>query len=123
MKFLLDTHVLLWSLHEPEKLDARRLEQIEDRSNTVFVSSVSVAEICIRCSLGRLSVEGDLLSAVQESGFEWLDFTAEEALLLKDLPYHHKDPFDRMLVVQSLKRGLPLMTDDGKLEAYGCRLI
>ena len=123
MTFLLDTHILLWSLHEPDKLTADRAQQIEDRSNRVYVSSVSIAEIAINCSTGRLKVDGDLLAAVQESGFEWLDFTAAEAVLLKDLPFHHKDPFDRMLVAQSLARDLPLMSDDENLRPYGCRLI
>ena len=123
MKFLLDTHILLWSLHEPEKLTHERVRQIEDSSNTAYVSSVNIAEIAIKCSLGKLNVDADLLSAVEESGFEWMSFTPAEAILLKDLPYHHKDPFDRMLVAQSLSRELPLMSDDRKFQLYGCRLI
>ena len=123
MTFLIDTHILLWSLHEPEKLTLERRQQIEDRSNTVYVSSVSIAEIAIKCSLGRLTVDADLLSAVQDGGFEWLDFTAAEAIMLRDLPYHHRDPFDRMLVAQSLTNDVPLMSDEGKLEPYGCRLM
>lgn len=110
-------------MHEPEKLGGDRTLQLRDRSNTVYVSAVSIAEIAIKCSLGKLSVSGDLLAAIEDSGFEWLDFRAEEAIVLKDLPYHHRDPFDRMLVAQSLTQNLPLMSDDGKLRAYGCHLI
>ena len=87
------------------------------------MSAVNALEIAVKCSMGRLVVERDLLSAVEESGFEWLSFTPEEALLLKDLPFHHRDPFDRVLVVQSLHNDLRLMSDDRKLEPYGCQLI
>lgn len=83
MKFLLDTHILLRSLQEPEALEGERLRMLRDRANVVLVSSVSVAEIAIKCSLGKLRVEGDLIPAIQDSGFEWLDFCAEEAIALK----------------------------------------
>jgi PIN domain nuclease of toxin-antitoxin system len=123
MTFLLDTHIFLWSLGEPEKLTAGRTRQIQDRSNTVYVSAVSVAEIAIKCSLNKLAVDADILSASEASGFEWLDFKASEAILLKDLPYHHRDPFDRMLVAQSLANDLPVMTEDARFASYGCRLM
>ena len=123
MKFILDTHILLQSLNEPERLGPERTRELKDRSNTAYVSSVSIAEIAIKCSLGKLAVEGDLLSAVEDCGFEWLEFTPQEAIVLKDLPFHHRDPFDRMLVAQSLTRDLPLMTDDQKLGHYGCGMI
>ena len=64
MKFILDTHILLQALHEPEKLSAERVRQLRDRSNTAYVSSVSIAEIAIKCSLGKLRVEGDLLAVM-----------------------------------------------------------
>ena len=123
MTILLDTHILLWALGHPERLSGERRQRIQDRSNTVLVSAVNIAEIAIKSSLGKLEIEGDLLAAVQDAGFDWLDFTPAEAALLRDLPYHHRDPFDRMLVVQSMENDLFLMTDDRKLDPYGCRLI
>ena len=82
MKLLLDTHILLHALAEPERLTRERSELIEDPANVVFVSAVSIAEIAIKVSIGKLSVEVDLISAVVAAGFRWLDFSAREALQL-----------------------------------------
>ena len=60
---------------------------------------------------------------VEKSGFEALDFRSEDALLLKDMPFHHRDPFDRMLIAQSLANQYPIVTDDQAFRAYDCRLI
>ena len=123
MRLLLDTHILLHALTEPERLARKRSESIESPANAVFVSAVSIAEIAIKVSIGKLHIDVDLLSAVEEAGFEWLDFSPREALQLAELPLHHRDPFDRMLVVQSQANDLALVTDDSKLADYDCRIL
>ncbi|MFW5689177.1 MAG: type II toxin-antitoxin system VapC family toxin [Spirochaetota bacterium] len=123
MTVLLDTHVLLWALADPERLSDSRRRILEDRSNTVLVSAVNAAEIAIKASIGKLTFDDDLLALVDETGFEWIGLTAEEAMMLRTLPPHHRDPFDRMLVCQALSREVPLVTDDPKIEAYGCRVV
>ena len=123
MKLLLDTHILLYALTEPERLVRKRSESIENPANAVFVSAVSIAEIAIKASIGKLRVDIDLLAAVDEAGFEWLDFSPQEAMQLAELPLHHRDPFDRMLVVQSKVNNLTLVTDDSKLADYDCRIL
>ena len=123
MRLLLDTHILLHVLTEPERLARKRSESIENPANAVFVSAVSIAEIAIKVSIGKLRVDVDLLSAVEDAGFEWLDFSPREALQLAKLPLHHRDPFDRMLVVQSQANDLALVTDDSKLADYDCRIL
>ena len=123
MTVLLDTHILLWALAEPDRLDDARRQLVEDRSNTVYVSSVNAAEIAIKVSIGKLTLDGELLSLVDEAGFNWIDFTAGEAMLLRSPPFHHRDPFDRMLVCQALFRGIPLMTDDPNIAPYGCDVV
>ncbi|TVQ26461.1 MAG: type II toxin-antitoxin system VapC family toxin [Spirochaetaceae bacterium] len=123
MTFLLDTSILLWALAEPDRLDDARRQLVEDRSNTVYVSSVNAAEIAIKVSIGKLTLDGELLSLADEAGFDWIDFTPGEAMLLRSLPFHHRDPFDRMLVCQSLFRGIPLMTDDTNIAPYGCNVV
>jgi len=123
MKLLLDTHILLHALTEPERLARARSDAIENPANAVFVSAVSIAEIAIKVSIGKLQVDVDLLSAVEDAGFEWLDFGPREAMRLAELPLHHRDPFDRMLVVQSQAYDLALVTDDGKLADYDCRIL
>lgn len=123
MKLILDTHVLLLALSEPERLDRGRRQLIEDRSNAIYVSSVSAAEIAIKSSIGKLAFAGDLLALVEETGFEWIDLSAAEAARLQTLPFHHRDPFNRMLICQALERDLPIMTGDAMFERYGCGVV
>ena len=127
MKLLLDTHILLHALTEPERLSRRRREAIENAANAVFASAISIAEIGIKVSIGKLHLDidvgVDLLPSVDEAGFEWLDFSPREAIQLAELPLHHRDPFDRMLIVQSRINDLTLVTDDSKIADYDCRIL
>jgi PIN domain nuclease of toxin-antitoxin system len=77
----------------------------------------------IKSSIGKLDCSFNPVELAETSGFELLDFTAEDALLLKDLPFHHKDPFDRMLISQSILNNFPIITDDQKFEFYDCKII
>jgi PIN domain nuclease of toxin-antitoxin system len=123
MRIILDTHLFLWALCDPGRIgDARRAE-IETLSNTVYVSAISIAEMMIKASLGKLDIGFDPVAAAGDSGFEILAFEGQEAVQLRDLPFHHRDPFDRMIIAQSLTKNYPIMTDDAKFRLYGCRLI
>jgi len=123
MKIIIDTHIFLWALAEPEKIDVAKRIELETRSNTIYVSAISIVEIMIKSSLGKLAINFDPVDMVEKSGFELLDFSAEDALPLKDLPFHHKDPFDRMLIAQSMARKYAIMTQDTKFHLYGCDLL
>jgi len=101
MNIILDTHIFLWALSEPDKITSNKCSAIEDLSNTIYVSAVSIAEIMIKASVGKLKMEFDPMAAAEESGFLFLDFSGRAALLLKDMPFHHKDPFDRMHFCQN----------------------
>ena len=123
MKLLLDTHIFLWALSDPSKIDKGRRDQIELLSNTIYVSSISVTELMIKSSLGKLTIDFDVVEMIEKSGFEQLDFTANDALKLKEMPFHHKDPFDRMLIAQATANGFFIMSDDNKFSLYDCKLI
>lgn len=123
MKLIIDTHIFLWALSEPSKIDAKRRNILELQTNIVFVSSVTIAELMIKTSIGKLQIQFDPVDLAIQSGFELLDFTGQDALFLKDLPFHHRDPFDRMLISQSLATRYPLMTDDNKIKRYTCKII
>jgi PIN domain nuclease of toxin-antitoxin system len=123
VKLLLDTHIFLWAIADPGRLSATQRREIEDPINTVYLSSVSVSELAIKASLGKLSFDFDLLAIAEKSGFELLDFSASDALLLKDLPFHHRDPFDRMLIVQAQARDLFIATQDTTFALYDCRVL
>jgi PIN domain nuclease of toxin-antitoxin system len=123
MKIIIDTHIFLWALSEPSKLEKSKRDQIELLSNTIYVSSISVTEIMIKASIGKLTIDFDVLEMIEKSGFEQLDFTATDALGLKEMPFHHKDPFDRMLISQAQANGFFIMSDDSKFTMYDCKLI
>ena len=101
----------------------RQKKTLESRANTIYLSSISVAEIMIKASLSKLRFDHDPISCAEQLGFELLDFSATDAVLLKVLPFHHRDPFDRMLVAQSLAQNTKLMSDDRRFHYYDCDLL
>lgn len=119
MRILIDTHILLWWLANDQRLSSRHKTLIADPANQVLVSSISVAEISIKASLGKLEAPTDGILAIKESGLDLLPFSAAAAEALRDLPWHHRDPFDRMLVAQALADNLLLLSADPKVELYG----
>ena len=117
-RLLLDTQVVLWALggHRRLSREARRLIEAAD----VLVSAASIWEIAIKASVGRLDADPAAVSAaLAPSGFGELPVTAEHAVRVASLPQHHRDPFDRLLVAQSLVEGLVLLTSDSQLTRYG----
>ena len=123
VKIILDTHIFLWTLSCPDKIGPTRIIEIETLANTVYISSISIAEIMIKASLGKLEIDFDPIEMTERSRFEFLDFRAEDAVILKNLPFHHKDPFDRMLIAQSMAHKYCIMSDDSKFQPYDCKLI
>jgi PIN domain nuclease of toxin-antitoxin system len=123
VKILLDTHIFLWALAEPERIASARRMELESLANVIYVSSISIAEIMIKASIGKLDVQFNPVDEAKICGFELLDFRGEDALVLGPLPFHHRDPFDRMLIAQSLGNRIPIMTDDAAFSSYDCKLI
>ena len=123
MKLLLDTHTFLWALSEPNRLSKKQIAAMVDPTNRVYVSSISITEIAIKASLGKLELSFDPIDAAERSGFEMLDFSAKDALPLKDLPFHHRDPFDRMLITQAISHKLIFVTQDSLMDPYDFRTL
>ncbi len=123
MKIILDTHIFLWAVAMPERLTKRQKEIIQRRSNQIFVSSVTITEIMIKASIGKIIIEFDPVKVAQESGFDLLEYSCEDAMKLNELPMHHKDPFDRMLIAQAMERGFYIMSVDDCFKKYDCKLI
>jgi PIN domain nuclease of toxin-antitoxin system len=118
MKVLLDTHILLWLVSEPSKLDAAALEVLSNPTTNVCVTAASAWEIAIKTRLGRL--EGDtLLSAWPDvlAGMSSVELSIEssDAILAARLPWDHKDPFDRVIVAQAVRRNLTIVTRDARI--------
>ncbi len=110
-------------MSEPQRLNELRRLELESTINSVFVSAITIAELMIKSSIGKLSIDFDPVDVARKSSFDLLEFNADDATLLKDLPFHHRDPFDRMLVCQALNRSWSFMTDDAQIARYGCRLL
>ncbi|EAQ75246.1 MULTISPECIES: type II toxin-antitoxin system VapC family toxin [unclassified Synechococcus] len=125
MRILLDTHAFLWAIADDPRLGPISRELIDSRAEAVLLSLVSLWEIAIKHSLGR----GDMpITAVQalawteESGFDWLPLAPGHILCLEDLPPHHRDPFDRLLIAQAISEDLTLLSADAVFSSYGAPL-
>ena len=122
MSYLLDTHTYLWWLGDPQRLGRQARHLLEDRNVSAFVSMVSFWEIAIKSSLGKLSLARrveHLEAELGEDGFILLPIRAAHCGGVMDLPFHHRDPFDRMLVSQALREGASLLSCDVIFDAYG----
>jgi PIN domain nuclease of toxin-antitoxin system len=123
MKIIIDTHIFLWSLADPTRIAKNRINELESQTNIIYVSSITIAELMIKASIGKLQINFDPIELAEQSVFELLDFSGRDALLLQNLPFHHRDPFDRMLISQSIATKYPLMTDDDNIKLYDCQVI
>ncbi|HCH33765.1 MAG TPA: PIN domain nuclease [Oceanospirillaceae bacterium] len=123
MNIIIDTHIYLWALTCPERLSKSFRYELESPANVIWLSSVSITEMMIKSSIGKLTLDFDPILLAQQSGFLLLDYSAEDAVPLKSLAYHHKDPFDRMLISQSISRSYKIMTADSKFALYDCKLV
>ena len=121
MQLLLDTHLLLWAVVEPERLDVALVVMLEDPLNTPVFSVVSLWELVIKRGLDRpdFQMEPSLLrQALLEAGWRELPVEAHHALAVGQLPPLHRDPFDRLLLAQAQADGLLLITADRQLAQY-----
>ena len=121
MKLLLDTHLLLWAAGEPDRLSADARTLIEAPENELFFSATSLWEIAIKRGLGRDDFKVDtrlLRRGLLDNGYSELPIGSEHAVAIEGLPSIHKDPFDRMLVAQSMVEGITLLTADAYVAQY-----
>lgn len=121
-RLLVDTHALLWWLADDPALSPPARDAIADPANEPFVSAASVWEIAIKRSLGKLTAPDDLHDRVADEGFSWLPITSTHAWQVGELPLHHRDPFDRILVAQALTERLAIITADPHFGQYGVEL-
>ena len=119
MRLLLDTHLLLWWLGNTPELGKEAKRLIADSGNTIFVSTVTLWEMWLKVSVGKLRIPSDIEARIREEGFELLPLSAAHARRVATLPWHHRDPFDRMLVSQAEEERLVLLTADSSMNAYG----
>jgi PIN domain nuclease of toxin-antitoxin system len=119
MTLLLDTHVFLWWLDNPDLLSKAARRAISDGKTTIYVSAAVVWEISIKKALGKLDAPDDIEAAMEANRFLPLPVTIPHALAVLNLPEHHRDPFDRLLIAQARHEGFKLVSRDSHVPLYG----
>ena len=126
MSFLLDTHTFLWWING-DALPPSVSQVLGNAGNTVWLSAVSAWEITIKASLGKLRLPGRVAWFVEQqrlqNQFDWLPVEPAALDILQDLPFHHRDPFDRLLIAQALQLACPILSIDGAFDAYPVKRI
>ena len=125
MRLLLDTVVLIYAVESPEHLSKRAAAALHNAQNVLELSTVSLAEIAIKASLGKLRLSAATArQAVQDLDIRILPYSAEHAFQLFGLPLHHRDPFDRQIIAQAQFEKIPIVTSDEKFALYdGLKVI
>lgn len=127
MRLLLDTHVWLWMQVEPERLSREARGIVENPGNELLLSTASSWEIAIKHAIGRLALPVPpseyVPSRIESSGVTPLSIEHSHALRVAELPPHHRDPFDRLLVAQAQLEAVPILTVDRKIETYEVEIV
>lgn len=127
MKFLLDTEAWLWSLTEPERMNDESLSLVADRANTLYLSAASSWEIAIKHAIGKLPLPEPpgtyVPSRMATLGIHALPIEHVHALRVAELPMHHRDPFDRLIIAQSQIERLPVITADRMFREYDVTIV
>ena len=127
MNLLLDSHTFVWWRDEPHKLSPTTFTEISNPNNNVFLSVVTAWELQIKIALNKFNVKGGLENAVkdeqQNNGFQILPVQLSHALYLENLPLHHKDPFDRLLISQAIVENMTLVSADPEFSKYQVNLL
>ncbi len=121
MKYLLDTHVLLWAAATPEKIPRSVIAQLEDTQNVLYFSAASIWEIAIKNGLNRIDFKVDTMQFRQqllENEYEEIPIMSSHAVFTQALADHHSDPFDRILIAQAWVEGMTLITADDQVKRY-----
>jgi PIN domain nuclease of toxin-antitoxin system len=127
VRLLFDTHALIWFAEDSPELSAPARAALADRSEDVFCSVASIWEMAIKLSLGKLKMsvrlEGPFERLLEINGFRLISVEYPHAARVATLPWHHRDPFDRLLVAQAMVEGMSLLSHDGQLDAYGINRV
>ncbi len=127
MNLLLDTHIFIWWDISLKNLSAKRIQIFQDKSNTLFISLASIWEMQIKIQNRKFSFPKSLSDIIKEqqtvNNLQILPIAAEHIYELDNLPFHHKDPFDRLLIAQAIVENYSLITDDSNFSAYPVKIL
>ncbi len=127
MKVLLDTHAFLWLITDDDRLSENARQTFLNTENSLFFCAASLWEICIKKSLGKISLKNGWFQTIQEemeiNTIQWLPIEMTHCAEVTELPFHHRDPFDRMLIAQAIVEEMKLLSRDSRLSDYAIELI
>lgn len=123
MRLLLDSHAFIWAYAQPTELLAPARRAIGDSANDRFVSMAALWEIAIKVSNAKLSIPNGIAAALADLALEVLPISLAHVSRIETLPFHHRDPFDRMMIAQAMEEGLTIVTRDRQFQAYGVPLL
>ena len=127
MKVLLDTHAFLWLITGDDRLSETARNTYLNPDNSLFFSAASLWEMCIKVSLGKISMKTGWLRTIQNemtiNAIQWLPIELSHCAKVIKLPFHHRDPFDRMLIAQAITENMQLLSRDNRLSAYAIKRI
>ena len=123
MDLLLDTHIILWWLDDNDSLPKKYRLAIADRNNICFVSAASVWEISIKSAVGKLNIPDNYLEALIDQNFREIPISWQHVRKVRNLPMHHKDPFDRLLIAQAIVEDLIFLSVDKIISKYDVKIL
>ena len=126
MTYFIDTHVLLWYVFGDNRLKSKYINIVDNKKNDILISSASIWEIALKLSIGKLKLNTEFRKFVQlleNNSFQIVNYNTEDLITMIDLPFHHQDPFDRLIIAQSINRNIPIMSNDRKFKQYDISLI
>ena len=123
MNYLLDTQIVIWSMREPGKINAKIRGILTGKKNRLFISTASLWEMSIKISLGKLDLAHSFIDHIYAADVSILTIEPTHIFTLLNLPHHHKDPFDRMLIAQALHENLTILTSDRMFKQYDAKII
>jgi PIN domain nuclease of toxin-antitoxin system len=126
MRYLIDTQILIWLFIDSSKIPKNIDRFLKDTTNEIIVSSISIWEIAIKISIKKLILPFELKNIIQEiinMNFNILDITSEHLIKVADLPFHHKDPFDRLIISQAIIENLPVISSDKNFVYYEIKTV
>ncbi|WP_145857370.1 type II toxin-antitoxin system VapC family toxin [Pedobacter suwonensis] len=125
MQFLLDTHTFIWFINGDSSLPNELIDEIKNLKNQCFISIASIWEIAIKCKLNKLSLNADfdrILDFLDQNQIEILPISFDHIVKLNELDFHHRDPFDRILIAQGISEDLTILTKDQNFSFYKIKI-
>ena len=126
MRYMLDTHTLIWFFEKNPRISSKAQSIIDDKNNIVHVSIASLWEIAIKVSLGKLDISlttDELLERIDEEDFLMVNILSEHLRIIQSLPHHHRDPFDRMIIAQADAEKCTIISIDNAFDAYSTSVL